>query len=239
MLVTHRRLVFAGSSALAVILLVPVCALAQMRGRQMPSMGRTGMKGMSSMGRSGSLSGSGSGFSGMMSRMSAGRSGSLGGSQGQGGSRPQGGSGGGYGSSTSQMTSQPYGAGAYDVANYPLASSPPKAEADPFVALRGHPRGLAWPVALRYLTRDSVWKETRERIDAQVDQLAPAKAGKVSSAALLPAVQDDVAKLRRHFYSQGDDMPVSRQQEADARRFLDRLRDVLDHFPNRATSASY
>jgi hypothetical protein len=219
-----------------------------MRGSRMQSMGRTGTTRTPSLGRTGSLFGRGIGYGGIASQLGAGLYGSRGLQQGQyggasqgggGGGAPQGSGGGGYGANSSQLTSQPYGVGGYDASNPGTGPSPAKSERDPFAAVRGQAGRLAWPVALRYLTRDGLWKETRERIDSQVDQLAATTARKSLSADLLSGLRDDVAKVRQYFYRQSYDLPMTRQQEADARRFLNKVRDALEHFPDRAKVAAY
>ena len=143
---------------------------------------------------------------------------------------PSMGQGGGYGASSSQMRSMPYGRGALEVPNPGSGYSPAKPNEDQFAAVRGHAGGLAWPVALRYLTRDGAWKETREQIDAGVDQLSASRARKSSNLALVERLRDDVAKVREHFNRESEDLPVTRQQEADAVLFLNRVRDALKQF---------
>src|SRR5207245_987335 len=113
-------------------------------------------------------------------------------------------------------SSQPYGPDD----GYAPQSSSPSAGQDPFTALRLSGGGLNWPVALRYLTRDGEARELRERIDAQVERLATSRPGQSVPAELLQELRGDVETLRQDFERQGFDMPTTRQQDADARRFL-------------------
>jgi hypothetical protein len=198
-----------------------------------------GMMGMPSMGRVGLMMGGMPHFGSTMNGM-AGVS-----VRGQAMPMAQGGvpassSSGGYGSGAARMTSQPYsywpGTG-YDTANPDSTRAPRTPCRDQLEPLRGPGGGLSWPVALRYLTRDGDWKEAREQIDSRVGVLLASKAGASSAAGLLSDVREDVGKLRRHLDRQGDDMPVTRQQEADARRFLNKVRDALLQLSEPATQS--
>jgi hypothetical protein len=90
-------------------------------------------------------------------------------------------------------------------------------------------------VALRYLTRNDDWKELRERIDTRVEGLLEHKSASAVPADLLQGINDDLASLQRHFDRESVDMPMSRQQETDARRFLRKVKDVLGQFPTSVT----
>jgi hypothetical protein len=230
----HRLFPFAVSSALAAILWAPAPASARMNSRHMQSMRPVGMMGMPSLGRVGLMMGGIRNFSPMMNGTGGIPMRSPGMTMGQGGSAAMSAGYGGYGAGSARMTSQPspYGTGAgYDTAKPDLASAPRSPGQAQLAALRGQARGLSWPVALRYLTRDGTWKETREQIDARVDELLTSKGSVSGSAAQVSEIRQGVAKVRQHFDRQGDDLPVTRQQEADARRFLNQVRDALQSFP--------
>jgi hypothetical protein len=65
------------------------------------------------------------------------------------------------------------------------------------------------------------------------------KAGTPASGRLVSELRDDLAKLRQCFYSECDDLPVNRQQEADARRFLTKARQALQMFAESGSSSNY
>ena len=237
----HRLFPFAVSSALAAILWAPAPASARMNSRHMQSMRPVGMMGMPSLGRVGLMMGGIRNFSPMMNGTGGIPMRSPGMTMGQGGSAAMSAGYGGYGAGSARMTSQPspYGTGAgYDTAKPDLASAPRSPGQAQLAALRGQARGLSWPVALRYLTRDGTWKETREQIDARVDELLTSKGSVSGSAAQVSEIRQGVAKVSQHFDRQGDDMPVTRQQEADARRFLSKVRDALQLFPAPGTTSA-
>jgi hypothetical protein len=98
--------------------------------------------------------------------------------------------------------------------------------------------GLTWPVALRYLTRYDDWKELRERIDAQVEELVAHPAGRAAPVDVRQALDRDVAKLQRYFAGQGEDLPTTRQQGTDARRFLRQVRSALAQVPSSTTGST-
>ena len=236
----HRLFPFAAGSALAAILIAPAGAPAQMSGRQMQSMRPVGMMGMPSMGRIGFMMGGVPGSNPTMSGIGGVPMRSPGMPMGQGGGSPMSSGYGGYGAGSARMTSQPspYGAGTgYETAR-PEPATPRSPGRDQLATLRGYAGGLAWPLALRYLTRDGAWKGTREQIDARIDELLASKGGVSGSAAQVSEIRQGVAKVSQYFDRQGDDMPVTRQQEADARRFLRKVRDALQLFPAPGTNSA-
>jgi hypothetical protein len=220
------------SSVLTMGLLTPFAA-AQM-GRNMPS----GMMGIPSMSRSTFMGGVGMNPN-MRMMMSMGRtsmspygmsSASQGGNTGMS-------SGGGYGSQSRPMSApnQPNASGdGYAPGSFSTdaGSSQQTARRNQLTALRLFAGGLAWPVALRYLTSDGTWKELREKIDVQVEGLLTRQDGQPVSADLLEALKGDVDKLRKHLERQIYDMPTTSQQEDDARRFLGKLRSAVGLFPS-------
>jgi hypothetical protein len=243
-----HRLIVIGSVVLTAGLLTPV-AVAQ-NGRSMgfgsmQSMRPSGMMGMPSMGRTPFMGGVGMNLNMNrmmgMGRYSASPYGMT--SAGQGGNSTMS-SGGGYGSQSRPMSApnQPNGSGD----GYALTSSSTGAGSSQrtggrtqLMTLRLFAGGLAWPVALRYLTRDGRWKELREGIDVQVEGLLTRQDGQPVPADLLEALKGDVDKLRKHLERQSYDMPTTSQQEADARRFLGKLRSAVGEFPSTpAASAS-
>jgi hypothetical protein len=86
-------------------------------------------------------------------------------------------------------------------------------------------------VALRYLTREGHGKELREGIDAQVDELLTRQDAQLVPADFLEGLVGNVDKLRKHLDLESHDMPTTRQQEADARSFLGKLRSAIGQFP--------
>jgi len=238
MISIHRNFPLAPCVVLATTLGAPSPTSAQMNGRSMQSMRPLGMMGMPSMGRVGLMMGGMPNFGPTMNGMGGVSGRGQGTTMAQGGVPATSGSG-GYGSGAARMTSQPYSyspdAG-YETANRESTRAPRAPGRDQLAALRGPGGGLSWPVALRYLTRDGAWKETRERIDSSIGVLLASKADASGAARVLSDLQEDVGKMRRHFDRQGDDTPVTRQQEAEARRFLNEVRDALLQFPESASS---
>jgi hypothetical protein len=119
-----------------------------------------------------------------------------------------------------------------------MGSSPQTIVKDLFTTMRRDEGGLTWPVALRYLTRYDDWKELRERIDVQVEELIAQPAGRPALVDVLQALDSDVAKLQRYFAGQGEDMPTTRQQRTDARRFLRQVRSALAQVPSSTTAST-
>src|SRR5262249_50985052 len=151
---------------LSAIVLVPAVASGDMHGRQMQSVRAVGMMGMPSMGRVGLMMGgapmlNGTAFAPMHQP-------SLPMMQGGG---PAAGSGSGVsGTGAARLGSQlsSYGPNIGTNTSNPYSDRTQRTPGqDELAALRGHAGGLAWPLALRYLTRDGEWKEMREHIDAR------------------------------------------------------------------------
>jgi hypothetical protein len=91
---------------------------------------------------------------------------------------------------------------------------------------------------LRYLTSEGNWKELREGIDAQVEELLTRQDGQPVPANLLEGLKGNVEKLRKHLDRESYDMPTSSQQEADARSFLRKLRSAIGQFPVLTSAAT-
>jgi hypothetical protein len=98
--------------------------------------------------------------------------------------------------------------------------------------------GLDWPRALRYFTSDGNLKELREEIDSQVERLLARQDGRPFSSDLLDGLKGDVDKLRRRFVAQSYDLPMTTQQETDARQFLGKLKSALEQFSTSAADSS-
>jgi hypothetical protein len=94
--------------------------------------------------------------------------------------------------------------------------------------------GLSWPRALHYFTNDGNLKELRDGIDTQVETLLAREDGKPVPTDLLDGLKGNVDKLRKRFVAQSYDIPMTSQQEADARRFLSKLKSALEHFSTTA-----
>jgi hypothetical protein len=121
-------------------------------------------------------------------------------------------------------------------------NSPTTAGYSQLEAMRQFVGGLDWPRALRYFTSDGNLKELREEIDSQVDRLLARQEGRPGSSDLLDGLKGDVDKLRKRFIAQSYDLPMTSQQETDARRFLGRLMPALEQFSTSAavsTSPKY
>jgi hypothetical protein len=129
----------------------------------------------------------------------------------------------------------------YSPGNYssPNLRTTQPAEKDPLASLRMHGGGLDWPVALRYLTRYDDWKELRERIDAEVERLVQQRAARASATDVADRLDRDVAKLQKHLEFQGEDMPTTRQQTSDARRFLRNVREAIQQAPKSPAGPAY
>jgi hypothetical protein len=235
-----HRLIVIGSAVLTAGLFTPVAAAQKGRSMgfgSMQSMRPSGMMGMPSMGRNTFMGGVGMNpnvnmmmgmgrYSASPYSMSAA---SQGGNSGMS-------SGGGYGSQSRPMSApnQPNGSGdgyAPTSSSAGAGSSQPTAERNQLMTLRLFAGGLAWPVALRYLTGDGSWKELREGIDEQVEGLLMRQDGQPVPADLLERLTGDVDKLRKHLERQSYDMPTTSQQNTDARRFLAKLRSAVGQFP--------
>jgi hypothetical protein len=93
-------------------------------------------------------------------------------------------------------------------------------------------------VALRYLTRDDDWRDLRERIDFQVERLLAKQTSQPVSEGLLQGLSGDIDKLGKHFQRQRYDMPTTRQQETDARRFLGKVIHALEQFQKAAPASA-
>src|SRR5262249_27187056 len=172
----HRRVVISGMIGLAAILSAPPAKAQMYSGsHQMQSMRPVGMMGMPSMGRIPMMMGGMSGSNPMVSGMGGAPMKPMA----QGGSSSMNSGYSGYGAASGQMRTMPRPYGSGDG----YSSSPKQTPGqEQLASLRGHAGGLAWPLALRYVTRDEPWKERREMIDAQVDSLLAPGAGKSASA---------------------------------------------------------
>ena len=246
---SSRRYAFLiASSALTVGLLTPTARAQHVRamsGGSMQSPRPFGMMGM--MPRSRSNFSGGFGLNGYRALGGMGRNypssyGATGGGQGSYG----GGAGGGGGGGQSQgggASSPASGAGYVPMySSQDTKNSPPTAGYSQLEALRLFAGGLDWPRALRYFTSDGNLKELREEIDSQVDRLLARTEGRPGSSDLLDGLKGDVDKLRKRFVAQSYDLPMTSQQETDARRFLGKLMSALEQFSTGAavsTSPKY
>jgi hypothetical protein len=88
---------------------------------------------------------------------------------------------------------------------------------------------------LRYLTRDGNGKELRERIDTNVERLATRRVDQRAQSEMLPGLREDVDALQKRFELESYDMPTTRQQNADARRFLSKVKTALEPPSNTST----
>jgi hypothetical protein len=93
--------------------------------------------------------------------------------------------------------------------------------------LRQHGGGLAWPLGLRVLEPKEQGKELLKRIDDQIKTMFRDKDGFQATPQLLQDVYKDVERLSGLYKSHVWDMALTRQQETDAKQFLDRVRDAL------------
>ena len=109
---------------------------------------------------------------------------------------------------------------------------------DQLTSLRLFAGGLSWPQALRYFTSDGNLKELREGIDRQIESVLKKQDGQSVSAAQLDELKGNVDDLRKRFVRQSYDLPMTSQQETDARRFLAKLKSALEQVPTaKAASA--
>ena len=229
---TNRFAILIVSSALTMGLLTPFAAAQMSRGMRSGSMGMS-----SSMGRNTFMSGVGMGTNrNMMMGMGRNAVSPSGMTSGRQGSNSAMNSGGGY-SSSAQPTSATYESYQSNDGYASTYSSPgggssqQAAGRNELTNLRQVAGGLAWPVALRYLTREAPGKELRERIDAQVGELLTRQDGQPAPADFLEGLKGNVDKLRKHLDRESYDMPTTSQQEADARSFLGKLRSAVGQFP--------
>jgi hypothetical protein len=125
-------------------------------------------------------------------------------------------SGDGYASSSKEQTSE---------------STLRTAKKDQLTSLRLFAGGLAWPQALRYFTNDGNLKELREGIDRQIESVLNKQDGQSVPESQLAELKRDVANLRKRFEGQAYDLPMTSQQETDARRFLAKLKSALEQVP--------
>jgi len=228
------------SSTLAVGLLTPAARAQRFQSMSGGSMSTrpSGMMGMPSMTRSTFMGGFGlNGFRGLAG---TGRNYlSPYGAFGQGGSYGGGSGYGGYGAQSSRGSIPSPSSGAGDgyapSSSNATTNSQQQSEKDPLASVRLSGGGLNWPVALRYLTRDGDGKELRERIDTQVERLAPRRADPRAQSEMLPGLREDVDALQKRFELQSYDMPTTRQQNADARRFLSKVKSALEPPSNTST----
>ena len=182
-----------------------------------------------------SLLGAVSNYFGRYGATGAGQGGYGGSGSGYGGGGGGGGYGGGGGgggqSQGGSSRPQSYGAGAgYDsiASSREAKSSQESAGASQLRTLRLFAGGLDWPRALNFFTSDGSLKELREGIDAQVERVLAQQYGRRVPADMLNQLKGDVDKLRKRFVAQSYDLPMTSQQEADARRFLGKLSSALE-----------
>jgi hypothetical protein len=241
MFISTRRLpFFFASSALALGLLNPAARAQRFQSMGGGSMSNrpSSMMGMPSMTRSTFMGGfglnsfralAGTGRNYLSPYSAFGQGGYSGGGSGYGG----------YGAQSSRGSTPAQSSGAGDgyapSSSNASTSSQQPAEKDPLASVRLSGGGLNWPVALRYLTRDGDEKELRERMDAQVDRLATRRVDQRAQSELLPGLRADVDALQKRFELQSYDMPTTRQQNADARRFLSKLKTALEPRSNTST----
>jgi len=241
MFMSSRRLSFLLMSCTLTLGLLTPPARAQrfqsMRGGSM-STRPSGMMGMPSMTRSTFMGGVGVNAS----RALAGTSRNYltpYGAYGQGGYSGGGSGYGGYGAQSSRGSVPSPSSGAGDgyapSSSNATTSSQQPAEKDPLASVRLFSGGLIWPVALRYLTRDGDGKELRDRIDTQVERLATRRVDQRAQSDLLPGLREDVDALQKRFELESYDMPTTRQQNADARRFLSKVKTALEPPSNTST----
>ena len=102
---------------------------------------------------------------------------------------------------------------------------------DQLASLRLFAGGLSWPQALRYFTTDGNLKELREGIDRQIESVLKQQDGQSVSAAQLDELKGDVDNLRKRFVRQSYDLPMTSQQETDARQFLAKLKSAIEQVP--------
>ena len=93
--------------------------------------------------------------------------------------------------------------------------------------LRGHGGGLDWPLGLRVLQPKDQSKELLKRIDDQIRSMFPENEGFQATPQQIQEVSKDVEKLSGMYKSHVWDMALTRQQESDAKQFLNRVRDAL------------
>jgi hypothetical protein len=232
------------SSVLTVVLLTPAARAQRVRamnGGAMQSPRPFGMMGMMPMTRSGfpggfglnsyqALAAMGRNYLSPYGAAGAGQGSYTGaGSGGGGGGRRQG------GSAPSQTGGTGY-APAYS--SQDSRNSQPTAGYSRLETLRLFAGGLDWPRALRYFTSVGNLKELREEIDSQVERLLARQDGRPASTELLDELKSDVDKLRRRFVAQSYDLPMTTQQEADARQFLGKLQSALEQFSTSAANST-
>jgi hypothetical protein len=227
------------SSALTMGLLTPFAAAQMGRGMRSGSMGMS-----SSMGPNTFMGGIGMGANRNMmmgmGRNSASPSGMPSGRQ-AGNSAMNSGGGNGSASQSAHASYGPYQSNDGYASMYTsqgAGSSQQTAGRNELTYLRQFAGGLAWPMALRYLTREDYWKELREGIDAQVEELLSRQDGQPVPANLLEGLKGNVDKLRKRLDRESYDMPTTSRQEADARSFLGKLRSAVGQFPVLASAAT-
>jgi plastocyanin len=93
--------------------------------------------------------------------------------------------------------------------------------------LRKHGGGLDWPLGLRVLEPKDTSKDLRQQIDDAVETMFRQPDGTDTTPKLLQQVAKDVAELDRIYKKHVWDMALTRQQEADVKEFLRKVRDAL------------
>src|SRR5262249_24262956 len=106
-----------------------------------------------------------------------------------------------------------------------LATSPKRD--DPLDYMRKHGGGLDWPSGLRVLEPAESSKDLRQRIDDAVETMFRQPGGTDSTPKLLQQVASDVDKLDRMYKARVWDMALTRQQEADVKEFVRKVRNAL------------
>jgi hypothetical protein len=107
----------------------------------------------------------------------------------------------------------------------PTAATPAPTSA--LAYLMGQGGGLDWPLGLRILPPEEKSKELRKRIDDAMVTMFRQSGGPEANTKLLQSVAGDVEKLDKLYRSEVWDMALTRQQEADVKRFFRRVRDAL------------
>ena len=136
---------------------------------------------------------------------------------GRSGTKPS--SGGAYGSTSSSGTGDQYG----NTQQVATKAKPVNA----LDHLRKHGGGLDWPIGLCLVEPKQDSQELRQEIDDAVEAMFRQPGGTDTTTKLLKQVSHQVDKLDRMYRARVWDMALTRQQEADVRRFVRRVRDAL------------
>jgi len=85
---------------------------------------------------------------------------------------------------------------------------------------RAYGGGLNWPIGLRTLEPAESMKELREQMDGVVEAILRQPAKEPASADLVKSGLRGIERMARQFERIAYDMPLSRTQEKDTRRFI-------------------